>query len=74
LKGYIFDQLKFELLTCGSPQAKYGFRDAPYHLYDAVISMDYLEEVDPYWESQITDRQNTQVIGFELRHKIGGLL
>lgn len=53
LKGYIFDQLKFELLTCSSPRAKYGFREAPYHLYDAVISMDSLAETDPYWESRI---------------------
>ncbi len=53
LKGYIFDQLKYELLSCCSPQAKYGFRDAPYHLYDAVVSMDSLAEDDPYWESRI---------------------
>ncbi len=53
LKGYIFDQLKFELLTCGSPQAKYGFREAPYHLQNAVVSMEALAEADPYWESRI---------------------
>jgi len=53
LKGYIFDQLKYELLSCSSPQAKYGFRDAPYRLYDAVVSMDSLAESDPYWESRI---------------------
>ncbi len=53
LKGYIFDQLKYELLSCSSPQAKYGFREAPYHLYDAVVSMDSLAEDDPYWESRI---------------------
>lgn len=53
LKGYIFDQLKYELLSCSSPRAKYGFREAPYHLQNAVISMDSLAEVDPYWESRI---------------------
>ncbi len=53
LKGYIFDQLKYELLSCSSPQAKYGFREAPYHLYDTVVSMDSLAEDDPYWESRI---------------------
>lgn len=51
LKGYIFDQLKFELLTCSGPRAKYGFREAPYHLHDAVISMETLAETDPYWEN-----------------------
>lgn len=47
LKGYIFDQLKFEILTCGSPRAKYGFREAPYHLQNVVVSMEALAEVDP---------------------------
>lgn len=53
LKGYIFDQLKYELLTCSGPQARYGFRGAPYHLKSAVLSMDSMEEDDPYWESRI---------------------
>ncbi len=53
LKRYIFDQLKYELLSCSGPQAKYGFREAPYHLYDAVVSLESLEESDPYWESRI---------------------
>lgn len=53
LKGYIFDQLRFELLTCSSPQVKYGFRDAPYHLQNAVVSMEALAETNPYWESRI---------------------
>ena len=53
LKGYIFDQLKFELLTCGSPRAKYGFREAPYQLQNAVVSMEALAETDPCWESRI---------------------
>ncbi len=53
LKGYIFDQLKYELLSCGSPQAKYGFRGAPYQLYDAVLSMESLAEDDPNWESRV---------------------
>jgi len=53
LKGYIFDQLKFELLSCSSPLEKYGFRDAPYHLHNIVVSMESLAEDDPYWESRI---------------------
>lgn len=53
LKQYIFDQLKYELLSCSSPQAKYGFTNAPYQLYDAVVSMDSLAESDPYWERRI---------------------
>lgn len=53
LKGYIFDQLKYELLTCGSPRAKYGFREAPYDLQNAVVSMEALAEADPYWEARI---------------------
>ncbi len=53
LKGYIFDQLKYELLSCSGPQAKFGFMDAPYHLRDAVVSMDSLAEDDPYWERRI---------------------
>lgn len=50
LKGYIFDQLKYELLTCGSPRAKYGFLEAPYGLRNAVVSMEVLAESDPCWE------------------------
>ncbi len=53
LKGYIFDQLQYEMLTCNSPQSRYGFRDAPYDLYNAVTSMDSLAEDDPYWERRI---------------------
>lgn len=50
MKGYICDQLKYELLTCGSARAQYGFTKAPYYLRNAVISMEELAEHDPYWE------------------------
>ena len=53
LKLHIFSQLKYELLNCSSPQAKYGFRYAPYHLRGAVISMESLAEDDPNWECRI---------------------
>lgn len=32
LKGYIFSQLKYELLNCRSAQRRYGFCNAPYDL------------------------------------------
>ena len=32
LKGYIFSQLKYELLNCKSAQRRYGFCNAPYDL------------------------------------------
>lgn len=50
LKGYLFDQLEYELLTCGSPRTKYGFTEAPYGLRNAVVSMEALAECDPCWE------------------------
>lgn len=53
LKGYIFMQLKYELLNCKSSKIRYGFRGAPYDLRGAVVSMDALAETDPYWESEI---------------------
>ena len=53
LKKYILDQLKYELLSCSSPQAKYGFTNAPHQLYDVVVSMDSLTERDPCWARQI---------------------
>ena len=53
LSGYIFMSLRYELRTCGGSQARYGFRDAPYYLPNAVISMDALAEADPYWEMRI---------------------
>ena len=53
LKGYIFMSLRFALRTCSSSQAQYGFREAPHFLPNAVISMEALEEADPYWEMRI---------------------
>lgn len=53
LERHIFSQLQYELLSCRSPRAKYGFQDAPYHLCNIVVSMDALAEDDPYWEVHI---------------------
>ena len=44
LKGYIFAQLKYELLTCKSSKSLYGFSAAPYNLRSAVVSLDALSE------------------------------
>lgn len=50
LKGYICDQLKYELLSCASARAQYGFTQAPYYLRKAVVSMEELAEREPCWE------------------------
>lgn len=50
LKGYICDQLKYELLTCGSARAQYGFTEAPYYLRKAVVSIEELTRQDSCWE------------------------
>ena len=44
MKAYIFMQLKYELLTCKSSKARYGFCAAPYDLRGAVVSLDALTE------------------------------
>ena len=44
MKGYIFSQLKYELLTCKSSKVRYGFCAAPYDLRGAVVSLDALME------------------------------
>ena len=44
LKGYIFTQLKYELLRCKSAKARYGFCSAPYDLRGAIVSMEKLAE------------------------------
>lgn len=54
LKGYIFDQLRFELLTCAGPRSKYGFVGAPYKLQNAVVSIESLEENNLYWEGRVS--------------------
>ena len=51
LKGYIFSQLKYELLNCKSAQRRYGFCNAPYDLRGAVVSLEALAEADQPWES-----------------------
>lgn len=53
LKGYIFMNPGYEMHTCGGTHARYGFREAPFYLPNAVISMEALEEADPYWEMRI---------------------
>ena len=53
LKGYIFMQLQYELLNCKSPQRVYGFRDAPFALRNAVVSLEALEAAVPDWELSI---------------------
>lgn len=53
LKGYIFMQLKYELLSCKSSKARYGFSAAPYDLRGAVVSMDALAETDSCRESMV---------------------
>ena len=51
LKGFIFTQLKYELLTCKSAKSRYGFGAAPYDLRGAVVSLDALTETDSCLES-----------------------
>ena len=53
LKKHIFCQLEYELLNCKCARKRYGFKDAPYDLRGAVISLDSLMEDDPYWEIRI---------------------
>ena len=53
LKNYIFMSLRYALRTCGGSQARYGFREAPYFLPNAVVSVEALEEADLYWEMRI---------------------
>ena len=50
LKGYIFSQLKYELLNCRNAQRRYGFCYAPYDLRGAVVSLEALAEADQSWE------------------------
>lgn len=53
LVNYIFMSLRFEMRTCGSSRARYGFRDAPHYLPHAVTPISVLEESEPYWEMKI---------------------
>lgn len=52
LKSYIFRQLQYEMLNCKSAKVIYGFHGAPYNLRNASVSLDALDEADPYWESK----------------------
>ena len=53
LKQHVFSQLKYELLSCKSSQRRYGLKEAPYDLRGAVVSIEALEESNPYWESEL---------------------
>lgn len=46
LEGYIFAQLKYELLNCKSARARYGFSAAPYDLRGAIVPLEILEKGD----------------------------
>ena len=46
LKGYIFAQLKYELLNCKSARARYGFCSAPYDLRGVVVSIETLLDAE----------------------------
>ena len=53
LVQHIFAQLRYELRSCKSAQRRYGFKEAPYDLRGAVVSLDALASSDPGWESRI---------------------
>lgn len=53
LTTHIFHQLEYELLNCKSALKRYGFKDAPYDLRGAVLSVDSLYEDWPQWEMAI---------------------
>ena len=46
LKGYIFAQLKYELLNCKSARARYGFCSAPNDLRGVVVSIETLLDAE----------------------------
>lgn len=54
LKGYLCDQMKYELLTCAGSKARYGFAAAPYSVSERVVSIESLEENNPCWENLVT--------------------
>ena len=48
LKTHVFQQLRYELLSCKSPQLVYGVKDAPKDMRgDSFLSLD-AEGVEPY--------------------------
>ena len=56
LEQHIISQLHYELLNCKSALKRYGFRDAPYDLRGAVVSLDALgtlEDCASDWENYI---------------------
>ena len=53
LVNYIFMSLRYEMRSCSSAQAQYGFCGAPHYLPNAVIPISALEESEPYWEMRI---------------------
>lgn len=50
LESYISMHLKYELLSCKSAKAVYGFCGAPYDLRNAAVSIEALKEADPHWD------------------------
>ena len=53
LRQHIFAQLQYELLSCKSARALYGFTYAPFDLWGTVVSVEAMEEAGVDWESQI---------------------
>lgn len=53
MEGYIFMSLRYEMRSCSSARAQYGFGHAPHYLPHAVTPISALEESDPYWEMKI---------------------
>ena len=53
LRQHIFAQLQYELLSCKSARALYGFPYAPFALWGTVVSVEAMEEAGVDWESQI---------------------
>ena len=53
LLQHIFAQLKYELLSCKSARARYGFTNAPFDLRGAVVSVEAMEDAGIEWETKI---------------------
>lgn len=53
LRQHIFAQLQYELLSCKSARALYGFTYTPFDLRGTVVSVEAMEEAGVDWESQI---------------------
>lgn len=53
LRQHIFSQLEYELRSCKSAKARYGFTQAPYDLREVVVSIDAMEDAGKSWEDLI---------------------